>query len=175
MPWGNMAVIDRGATATLFFSNAGFGIGAPEDESPVINKATVLRMELATPQGQAPTVTGRTVVADGLGSQADKGVFLIGPTGLALGADDTLYVSDAIGNRIIAIDHASTRTTSGGTGREVTKDGLMHRPLALAMAPNGHLLTVNGLNGQGGGNRPGGGLATLCALDRYRQGAVAAR
>ncbi len=27
-PWGNMAVIDRGATASLFVSNVGFGIGA---------------------------------------------------------------------------------------------------------------------------------------------------
>ena len=45
----------------------------------------------------------QTVIASGFGAQADKDVFLVGPTGLALGADDTLYVSDAIGNRIVAI------------------------------------------------------------------------
>ena len=57
-------------------------------------------------------------------------------------------MSDAIGNRIVAIPDAPTRTTSAGHGREVTKDGLLQRPLAMAMAPNGHLLVINGLNGQ---------------------------
>lgn len=147
-PWGNMAVSDRGSTATLFVSNAGFGVGSPEGEPPVVNQATVLRIDLAIPEGKPPVVKSKTVIASGFGEQADKGVFLIGPTGLALGADGTLYVSDAIGNRIVAIPDAATRTTSAGTGREVTKDGLMHRPLALAIAPNGHLLVPNALNGQ---------------------------
>jgi sugar lactone lactonase YvrE len=75
-------------------------------------------------------------------------VFLIGPTGLALGSDNTLYVSDALGNQIVAIPDATTRTSSAGTGRVVTKDGLLKRPLALAMTADGHLLTCNGLNGQ---------------------------
>ncbi len=44
-PWGNMAVVDRGATAALFVSNTGFGVGAPGQE--VVPKATVLRLELA--------------------------------------------------------------------------------------------------------------------------------
>jgi hypothetical protein len=147
-PWGNMAVIDHGASATLFVSNAGVGIGAPTDPAPVLKQATVLRIELAIPPGKPPAVTSRTVIASGFGEQADKGVFLIGPTGLALGADDTLYVADAIGNRIDAIWDASTRTTSAGIGRVVTHDGLLRRPLALAAAPNGHLLVTNALNGQ---------------------------
>jgi hypothetical protein len=147
-PWGNMAVIDRGTTATLFVSNAGIGIGAPTDPAPVLKQATVLRLELAIPPGKPPAVTSTTVIASGFGEQADKGVFLIGPTGLALGADDTLYVADAIGNRINAIWDASTRTTSAGIGRIVTHDGLLQRPLALATAPGGHLLVTNALNGQ---------------------------
>jgi len=147
-PWGNMAVIDNGATATLFVSNTGFEVGAPEDESPIINKATVLRIELSIPEGKPPVVTKQTVIASGFGQQADKGVFIIGPTGLALGKDGTLYVSDAIGNRIVAIADPATRSDSAGTGREVTKDGLLKRPLAMVMAPNGHLVVTNGLNGQ---------------------------
>lgn len=145
-PWGNMAVIDHGSTATLFVSNTGLGIAAPGQG--VIDKANVLRLELSIPAGQAPKLTGKTVIADGLGEQADKDVFVVGPTGLALGANGTLYVSDAIGNRIGAIDNALTRTGSAGIGRDVTKDGFLKRPLALAMAPNGDLLAVNGLNGQ---------------------------
>jgi hypothetical protein len=147
-PWGNMATIDNGATATLFLSNAGFGVGSADGEPPVVEQATVLRLELAIAEGKPPVVTSRTVVGSGFGEQADKGVFLIGPTGLALGADGTLYVSDALGNRIVAISEAATRTTSAVTGREVTKDGLLHRPLAMTTAPNSHLLVTNGLNGQ---------------------------
>ena len=147
-PWGNMAVIDHGATATLFVSNTGFGVGAPTDPSPVVAQATVLRLDLSIPDGKPPLVTKETVVADGLNEQADKGVFIIGPTGLALGAGGVLYVSDAIANRIAAIPDAVTRGDSAGTGKDVTKDGLLKRPLALAVAPNGHLLATNGLNGQ---------------------------
>ena len=148
-PWGNMAVIDNGATATLFISMTGFDVGAPaETDSPIVNKATVLRLELTIADGKIPAITKETVIADGLGEQADKGVFIIGPTGLALGKGGVLYVSDAISNRVVAIPDAATRTTSAGTGTEVTKDGLLKRPLALCVAPNGNLLVTNGLNGQ---------------------------
>jgi len=145
-PWGNMAVIDHGDTATLFVSNAGFGIGAPGQV--VQHRATVLRIGLSIPPGKPPVVTSQTVIGDGFGAQADAGVFLIGPTGLALGADGTLYVSDAIGNQVVAIGNAASRTDSAGTGRQISKDGLLQRPLAMGFAPNGHLLVVNGLNGQ---------------------------
>jgi hypothetical protein len=147
-PWGNMAVIDNGSTATLFVSNTGFDVGPPDDEPPVVNKATVLRLELAIAGDKAPVVSRQTVIASGFGEQADKDVFIIGPTGLALGNDGTLYVSDALGNRIAAIPDAATRTDSAGTGRTVTENGFLKRPLAMTTAPNGHLLVTNGLNGQ---------------------------
>jgi hypothetical protein len=146
-PWGNMAVVDKGDTATLFVSMTGFGVGAPDGEPPVVNKATVLRINLSIPQGKQPVVTGQTVIADGLGEQADKDVFIIGPTGLHLDGT-TLYVSDALSNRVAAIADAPTRTNSAGVGKDVTKDGLLKRPLAMTMAKNGHLLVINGLNGQ---------------------------
>ena len=145
-PWGNMAVIDRGGSATLFISNIGFGIGAPGQ--PPVKQATVLRLELAVPEGQPPVVKNRTVIGSGFAAQADANAFLVGPTGLALGPDDTLYVSDAVGNRIVAIDHATTRTKSGGTGRVVSEAGLLKRPLAMVLAGNGDLLVNNALNGQ---------------------------
>ena len=145
-PWGNMAWIDNGDSATLFVSNVGFGIGAPGQA--VQNTATVLRIGLNIPSGQPPEVTSQTVIANGFGAQADASVFLIGPTGLALGQNGTLYVSDAIGNQVSAIDNAATRTDSAGTGTVVSKGGLLNRPLAMAWAPNGNLLVTNGLNGQ---------------------------
>lgn len=148
-PWGNMAVVDRGDSATLFVSMAGFGVGGADGSPPVYKQATVLRLDLAIADGKPPVIKRETVVASGLGAQADKGVFLVGPTGLALSGDQTkLYVSDAIGNRIVEIDDPLTRDTSAGVGRQVTADGFLRRPLALATAPNGHLLATNALNGQ---------------------------
>lgn len=147
-PWGNMAVIDNGPTATLFVSNTGFGVGAPQDNAPVVKQANVVRIELSIPPGKPPMVIKETVIASGFSEQADKGVFIIGPTGLALGPNGTLYVADAIGNRINEIRDATTRTTSAGIGRVMTHDGLLQRPLAMTTAPNGHLLVTNAQNGQ---------------------------
>ncbi len=153
-PWGNMATIDNGTNATLFISMAGFDVPGPEVRDPAtgypvtVKKATVLRIELSIPDGSPPVITSQTVIANGFGQRANKDAFLVGPTGLALGPNDTLYVSDAVGNQIVAIPDAATRTDSAGTGRTVTKDGLLRRPLALVMAPNGHLLVCNALNGQ---------------------------
>ena len=111
-----MAVIDNGATATLFVSNAGFDIPGPEVKDPatglfkVFNTANVLRIELAIPAGKPPIVKSQAVIANGIGARSDKDAFMVGPTGLALAQDGkTLYVSDAVNNRIIAIDDAPTR------------------------------------------------------------------
>jgi hypothetical protein len=153
-PWGNIAAIDNGTNAILFISMAGQdvpgpGIRDPQTGLPVtVRKATVLRIELSIPDGKPPVITGQAIVANGFGQRADKDAFLVGPTGLALGPNDTLYVSDALGNQIVAISDATTRTESAGTGRTVTKDGLLKRPLALTTAPNGHLLAINALKGQ---------------------------
>lgn len=152
-PWGNMAVIDKGSTATLFVSMAGFDVPGPDKidqatgDPVIIKKAIVLRVDLAIAPGSPPKVSGQTIVANGFGQRADKDAFLIGPTGLAL-IGNTLYVSDAVENRIVAIPDAATRKDSAGTGRTVTKDGLLQRPLALAVTGNGHILATNAKNGQ---------------------------
>jgi hypothetical protein len=153
-PWGNIATIDHGTTATLFVSMAGFDVPGPEVRDPrtgrpaTVNKAIVLRIELSIPEGKPPVITAQTIIADGFGQRADKDAFLVGPTGLALGPNETLYVSDALGNQVVAIPDAVKRTTSAGTGNTVTRDGLLRRPLALIMLPNAHLLVCNAMNGQ---------------------------
>lgn len=153
-PWGNMAVIDQGTRATLFVSMSGFGVPGPQDIDPktgyplVVHKATILRIDLSIPAGKPPVITSETVIADGFGQRADRDAFLIGPTGLALAADGTLYASDALGNRITAIPNAATRTSSAGLGRTVTQDGLLTRPLAMCLTPDGHLLVINATHGE---------------------------
>jgi hypothetical protein len=151
-PWGNMAVVDNGVTATLFISMSGFDLPGPDklDASgdPVtVRKADVLRLQLKIAPGAPPKVTSRTVVASGFAERADKDVFLTGPTGLAL-IGSTLYVSDGVDNRVVAISDALTRRGSAGTGSPVTKGGMLQRPLALIATPEGHLLTTNAQNGQ---------------------------
>jgi len=153
-PWGNMAVIDHGTSATLFISMAGFDVPGPEVLDPatgypvIVHKATVLRLELSIPEGKPPVLLSQTVVADGFSQRADRDNFLFGPTGLALGPDDTLYVTDGMDDQITAIPDAVTRTTSAGIGKLVTEKGLLAWPLALATTPDGHLLACNGKNGQ---------------------------
>ena len=147
-PWGNMALSEHAGGGTVFVSMTGFGVGAPAGTPPVVPQATIVRFSLAYGPGTAPHVTAATAVASGLGEQADKSVFIIGPTGLALDPSGTLYASDALGNRILAVDDALTRTSSAGTGRIVTAGGLLNRPLALVETADRHLITTNGLNGQ---------------------------
>lgn len=153
-PWGNMAVVDKGDTATLFISMAGFDVPGPRVLDPathypvVLHKATILRLELSIPAGKPPVLLSQTTVGTGLAQRADLDNFLFGPTGLVLGDDDTLYATNGLENTIIAIDHASTRQDSGGTGRVVTHDGLLAWPLAMAWTPEKHLLVTNGKNGQ---------------------------
>jgi hypothetical protein len=153
-PWGDMAVVDDGATATLFISMAGFDLPAPSVRDPstglptVLHKATVLRLRLNIPAGKPPILVDQTVVGDGFAHRPDLDNFLLGPTGLALGADGTLYVTDGLDNVITAIPDATTRTTSAGTGKVVTQGGLLSWPLAMAMSPEGHLLVCNGKDGR---------------------------
>jgi len=154
MPWGNIAALDEGNTASLFISMAGFEVGGPEVLDPatglplVHHKATVLRLDLTIPEGKKPVITGRQVVADGYGERADKDAFLVGPTGLALDVAGILYVSDAVENRIMAVEDVLHRSDSAGVGRVVTAAGLLQRPLALALTAQGHLLVTNAKNGQ---------------------------
>jgi hypothetical protein len=153
-PWGDMAVVDNGSNATLFISMAGFGLQSPDvvDKATgfpvVIHKATVLRLTIRIPDGQAPVLVDQTVIGDGFAQRADRDNFLLGPTGLALGPDNTLYVTDGLDNVITAIPNATTRTDSAGTGKVVTKDGLLSWPLAMVYTPAGHLLVCNGKDGQ---------------------------
>ena len=153
-PWGDMAVVDNGDTATLFISMAGFGLQSPDvvDKNTgfpvVIHKATVLRLELKIPQGKPPELVSQTIIGDGFSQRADRDNFLLGPTGLSLGPDHTLYVTDGLDNVITAIPDALTRTNSAGTGKVVTKDGLLSWPLAMVYTPAGHLLVANGKDGQ---------------------------
>jgi sugar lactone lactonase YvrE len=107
-----------------------------------------------------------TKIGSGFGEHSDPAALVVGPTGLGLSAQGTLYVADSVGNRITAIRDAVTRSGSAETGRVVTKGGALSTPLGLAMAPNGDVLTVNAGNGRLVETTPGGLQVAFRMLDR---------
>ncbi len=145
-PW-DMTALDRGNMALLFVSNVLHGTLAASPH--VVNQGIVIRLALSVPfQGQGtPNVETTTVIGSGFPERTDPAALVIGPTGLGLGKDGTLYVADSLSNRIAAIPYALTRNTTAFTGRSVTINGALNDPLGLTIAPNGDILTVNGNNG----------------------------
>ena len=145
-PW-DMTALDSGSTALLFVTNVLNGTVAANGK--VVNKGTVLRIRLEVPtQGAGvPERDSTTTIGSGFSERTDPAALVIGPTGVGLGSDGTLYVADSLNNRISAIPNAPTRNTTAFTGRDVTSNGAINDPLALTIAPNGDILTVNGNDG----------------------------
>jgi hypothetical protein len=143
-PW-DMAALDQGQTATLFFTNVLNGTVAGNGN--VVNAGTVVRMVLNIPtNGSLPEIESMTVIGSGFPEVTNSAALVIGPTGVGL-SGNTLYVADSISNRIAAISDAVTRTDSAVTGTTVTAGGNLSDPLGLTIDPNGDILTTNGNNG----------------------------
>jgi hypothetical protein len=144
-PWDSTAK-SEGSKTSLFISNALNG-GAAKGEK-VINNSTVLRIDLESGAGQPPKVLSEQVIADGIPWVNSPEALVLGPTGLALAANGTLYVASTQNDTILAISEAATRTTAlphGGT--VIAEGGHLKEPLGLVLAPNGNLITSNGGDG----------------------------
>lgn len=145
-PW-DMTALDQGNQATLFVTNV---LNGTVKASPnVVNRQTVVRIVLNVPnQGQGvPSADSTTTIGSGFSARTDPAALVLGPTGVGLSDNGTLYVADTLNNRIAAIPNALTRNTTAFAGRNVTANGLLNAPLGLAIAPNGDILTVNGDDG----------------------------
>ncbi|HEY3771740.1 MAG TPA: hypothetical protein VGL69_01995 [Solirubrobacteraceae bacterium] len=144
-PWDS-TVVRSGSTSTLFVSMALVG-GAAAGKHTVDN-STVVRIQLRSSRGHAPTVTNETVVADKIPRRDDPNALVIGPTGLALGPHGRLYVADTLDNRIAAIPNAMTRMSpAADAGATVSMGGHLNGPLGLVLAPNGDLIAANAGDG----------------------------
>ena len=144
-PWDSTAK-SEGSKTTLFVSNALNG-GAAKGKKP-INNSTVLRIDLESGEGQAPKVTGEQVVAEGIPWVDSPEALVLGPTGLALASNGTLYVASTQDNKILAIPEAATRSTAVPHGGSVlTEGGHLKEPLGMVLAPNGNIITTNGGDG----------------------------
>jgi hypothetical protein len=171
-PW-DMTASDNGKTASLFVTNVLNGTVAGAGN--VVNRGTVLRLNLSITKGTNPILVSTTTVGSRFAERTDPAALVIGPTGLHLGSDGTtLYVADSINNRIAAIPNSLMRTTSAGTGTTITSGGALNDPLGLTITSTGNIITANGDDGfmvvtspsgqqlgksllDGSGNPPGSG------------------
>ncbi len=161
-PWDmTSAATEEGAA--LFVSNVLNGTVAAGGS--VVNRGTVLRIDLRLHDNDMPREVSRAVIGSGFSERTDPGALVIGATGVGLGRDDVLYVADSLGNRIAAIPHALTRDSTAFAGRDVSAGGALNDPLGLTIAPNGDVLTVNGADGNIVETSPSGTQLTVMQLD----------
>ena len=148
-PW-DMTARDLGGLTELFVTNVLNGIVPPPAGSTInstANEGTVLRILITSDPFRLPRRLETTQIGSGFAETTDPAALIIGPTGVGLGQDGTLYVADTVNNRIAAISDAASRSSDDGTGQTVTKKKNLMGPLGLALAPNGDILTVNSGNG----------------------------
>lgn len=167
-PW-DMTALDFGRFAELFFTNVLNGTVAAGGN--VVNQGTVVRSVLVMDNDDGPPrEILRTVVGSGFSEKTDPAALVIGPTGLGLSRDGTLYVADTVNNRIAAIHDAIFRFSSAGTGKTVSTGGGLNGPLGVAIAPNGNILTVNAGDGNLVELTPWGKQFAPKAIDTSGQG-----
>jgi hypothetical protein len=166
-PW-DMTALDEGPVAELFVTNVlnGTVAASPNPASPnIVNGGTVLRLLLVTLGNEPPQVAAVTKIGSGFPERTDQAALVIGPTGVGLGPNGTLYVADTLGNRIAAIPNAAFRLSDDGTGTTVSENGALNGPLGLTIAPGGDILTVNGGDGNIVETTPGGAQVAVQSLD----------
>lgn len=128
-PW-DMTIIDQGNQAIAFVS--------------MVLSGDVVRLNLDV-SSSGVTVTSTTVIASGYPHRGDPAAFEVGPTGLVYDpATDLLYVASTVDNAIFSVPNPRTRSNSAGKGTLVYTDTThLHGPLAMAQAPNDHLIVAN--------------------------------
>ena len=144
-PW-DMTAFDgsRGGFAVLFVTNVLGGILGSHTSA---DGGTVQRLLITSVRNRVPRVLSSRQIGSNFPAKADPNALVIGPTGDGLGCDGTLYVADSVSNRIAAIPDALFRRHDDGHGSTVSQGGALNVPLGLVIAPNGHIITANGGDG----------------------------
>jgi len=131
-PW-DLTLIDNGSKAKVFVSN--------------VLSGTVTRINVDMDgDGDKFRVVSKTQIASGYGHRTDPNALVVGPTGLAYDRErDLLYVASTDDNEIFAVPDPKDTNKDNGAGMVIYQDNAHLRgPLALALAPNGNLITANG-------------------------------
>jgi hypothetical protein len=128
-PWDS-ALFDQGDSAQLFVANGLSG--------------TIVRLDLKV-NSNGVTLQKATEIASGYQHQCDPVTFVDAPTGLVYDPRrDVLYVASTEDNAVFVVSDAASTMHDKGEGRMIYQDAThLHGALAMAMAPNGHLLVSN--------------------------------
>jgi hypothetical protein len=161
-PW-DMTAATYGPLAELFVTNVLNGTVAAKGK--VVHRGTVLRLTLMVGGSRPPRLLNTTKIGGGFPQRTDPAALVIGPTGVGLASNGTLYVANGLRSSISAIPGATWRASSAGTGMTLTSGGKLNTPLGLTLAPNGDVLTVNGGNGLIVETTPAGKQAASKLLD----------
>jgi hypothetical protein len=132
-PWDMTVIIDNGPQVTAFVSNVLTG--------------TVARIDINIGANGATLLNSSHIIASGYAHRPDPAALVVGPTGLAYdAAHDVLYVASTGDNQVFAVAGAAALMHDNGMGSAIVPDSSahLHGPLALALAPNGDLVTANG-------------------------------
>ena len=126
----DMALVDLGDRAVAFISNAISG--------------TVSRLDFTVNPAGLSLQSAKTI-ASGYLHRPDPAALFVAPTGLVYDhRRDVLYVASTDDNAVFAVRDAIDRRQDGGPGEIIYQDNQhLHGALAMAMAPNGHLLVTN--------------------------------
>ena len=164
-PW-DMTALDLGNVTELFVTNVLDGILGPKNP----NGGTVVRLIITSEAHETPELLVSTRIGSGFPARTDPNALVIGPTGVGLGLDGTLYVADTLDSRIAAIPHATFTLGDHGSGTTVSKGKALNGELGLAIAPNGDILTVNGGDGNMVETTPGGMQVAVKTVDNNMGG-----
>jgi hypothetical protein len=128
-PW-DMALVDEGDRAIAFVTNALNG--------------TVSRLDFQVSSTGLKMLSAKTI-ASGYVHRGDPAALFVAPTGLVYDARrDRLYVASTGDNAVYAVSHAASTQSDSGQGVIIYQDDAhLHGALAMAEAPNGHLLVSN--------------------------------
>jgi hypothetical protein len=168
-PWDMTSAQLFGPFAELFVTNVLNGtVPAAGGET---DQGTVLRLGVFEPAGRPPVLIGTTTVATGFAEELNSSALVLGPTGVALEPNGTLYVADTVHSRIAAVPFATSRffPVSGG-GLTVSQGGSLNAPLGLTVAPGGDLIAVNGNDGNAVEVTPFGAQVDTLTIDPFNSG-----
>jgi hypothetical protein len=168
-PWDMTALQVFGPFAELFVTNVLNGTVAAGGSE--VDHGTVVRLSVFDPPGRPPVFFGSNVIATGFAEELNSNALVIGPTGVALGRNGTLYVADTVKSRITAIPFATTRFFPAfGGGIPLSTGGSLNGPLGLVTAPNGDLITVNAGDGNAVEVSPFGMQVDTKMIDTFNSG-----
>jgi hypothetical protein len=170
-PW-DMTALDLGALSELFVTNVLNGIVGPNG-APAATEGTVLRLLITSGSFGLPRLLAVTQIGSGFAEHTDPNALIVGPTGVGLGRNGTLYVADTVNSMIDAIPNAVFRLSDDGTGTPVGTGLDLNGPLGLAIAPNGDILTVNGGDPNMVETTPGGQVVAVKNVDLSTPGGAA--